>query len=290
MARTRRVKFTRMGVTTYHLMSRTNDKRFLFEKGKVKSELIEALRRAADFSGVKIKAYVAMSNHFHVVVRVTRTEALIPEAELIRRVGVLNGAAAAEALALRWENLHAAGFEATLKEEQDKLRHRMNDISEFMKSFKELFDRWYKRDQAYCGSLWSGRFKSTIVQDGEYLARCIRYILLNPIRAGIVTQIKDYKWCWSENAVETYKNEVNEGAVPSEEWGRVRVAQIGAGVIFGSEAFVRETGYALGGCFYARSLSVRGVSVRGASKQSGSLKGSSSHGWRLAKAASKDEI
>ena len=46
MARTRRIK--KDSDAHYHLMSRTNDRRFLFENGEVKSELVSALRRAAD--------------------------------------------------------------------------------------------------------------------------------------------------------------------------------------------------------------------------------------------------
>ncbi len=45
MARTRRIK--KNSDAHYHLMSRTNDRRFLFEKGEVKTELVSALRRAA---------------------------------------------------------------------------------------------------------------------------------------------------------------------------------------------------------------------------------------------------
>lgn len=49
MARTRRIK--RDGDAHYHLMSRTNDRRFLFSKGRVKGEIVSLLRRAAAFSG-----------------------------------------------------------------------------------------------------------------------------------------------------------------------------------------------------------------------------------------------
>ena len=91
MARTARVKLSGAGVADYHLMSRTNDRRFLFEKAATKTMLVDALRRAAEFCGVRILAHVAMSNHFHVVVRVTRTDAPVPEEELVRRVGVLKG-------------------------------------------------------------------------------------------------------------------------------------------------------------------------------------------------------
>ena len=60
MARTRRIK--KDSDAHYHLMSRTNDRRFLFENGEVKSELVSALRRAADIlqkqgaSAVKMKS------------------------------------------------------------------------------------------------------------------------------------------------------------------------------------------------------------------------------------------
>ena len=54
MARTARVKENAAGTAHYHLMSRANDKRFLFEKGRVKDSLVDALKRAAEFSGIAL--------------------------------------------------------------------------------------------------------------------------------------------------------------------------------------------------------------------------------------------
>ena len=164
MARTRRIKTD--GNAHYHLMSRANDRRFLFEKGAVKTELVAALRRTAEFCGIAIKAYAAMGNHFHVVVKVTKPDEPVGTQELLRRVGVLRGEKAMRELSGRWDDLVAAGFDATLREEQDRLRARMHDVSEFVKLFKEVFDRIYKRDRKYCGSIWSGRFASTLIEDG----------------------------------------------------------------------------------------------------------------------------
>ena len=79
MARTRRIKKMAAGVAYYHLMSRTNDKRFLFDGGNVKTQLVDALKRAAAFSGVEIDAYAVMDDHFHVVCKVVRTDEPIPE-------------------------------------------------------------------------------------------------------------------------------------------------------------------------------------------------------------------
>ena len=72
----------------------------------------------------------------------------------------------------------------------------MNDISEFMKTFKEAFNVRFKRGRGYTGSIWSGRFKSTLVEGGRYLEICRRYVYLNPVRAGIVRRAADYAWCW----------------------------------------------------------------------------------------------
>ena len=81
MARTSRVKKNTAGTAYYHIMSRTNDKRFLFEKGRIKSSLVDALKRSAAFSGIKLKAYAAMDNHFHVVCMVVRSDEPISESE-----------------------------------------------------------------------------------------------------------------------------------------------------------------------------------------------------------------
>ena len=124
MARTARIKKEATGTAHYHLMSRANDRRFLFEKGKVKDSLVDALKRAAEFSGVGLEAYAGMDNHFHVVCRVERTDEPVPEGELVRRVGVLKGAKAAARLAGRWEELRGSGGEALVEAEQARLRSR----------------------------------------------------------------------------------------------------------------------------------------------------------------------
>lgn len=272
MARTRRIKIESEGTAYYHLMSRTNDKRFLFSKGAVKTELVLALKRAAEFSGIELEAYAAMDNHFHVICKVVRGGEPVSGSELIRRVGVLKGRKAAEELAEHWDDLEKAGFDATLKTEQDRLRARMNDISAMMKTFKELFNLWYKREKGYCGSIWAGRFTSTLVEKGRYLAVCRRYVMLNPVRARIVTQAKDYKWSWSREEGEEMR--VNMGSVPEEKLMK-RVAQIGGGKILGSEEFVRKWVFGLGHLVSSKSAGAHKV---------GEI-GYSSHGWKLEKKA-----
>jgi len=44
------------------------------------------------------------------------------------------------------------------------------------------------------GTLWEGRYKSTVVDAESYLQACSRYIELNPVRAGMVVHPRDYRW------------------------------------------------------------------------------------------------
>jgi putative transposase len=44
------------------------------------------------------------------------------------------------------------------------------------------------------GSLWEGRFKSSLIDSERYLLICRRYIEANPVRAGMVTHASHYPW------------------------------------------------------------------------------------------------
>lgn len=56
--------------------------------------------------------------------------------------------------------------------------------------YAQYFNKKYKRR----GHLYQGRFKSIIVQSGSYLMHLVRYIHLNPVRAGMVRHPEHYLW------------------------------------------------------------------------------------------------
>lgn len=56
--------------------------------------------------------------------------------------------------------------------------------------YVQYINRTYKRS----GTLWEGRFRSCLTQSEDYVLACYRYIELNPVRAGMVNQPKDYRW------------------------------------------------------------------------------------------------
>ena len=197
MARTSRVK--KSVDARYHVISRIAGKRFLLSSPSVKREMVEILARVAEFSGVYVFAYCVMDNHFHIVCKVLK-EPLVAESEVIRRIAVLKGNEAASSIAEHLAELRSQGRDDLAELELDRWRRRMNDLSEFVKTFKETFDRAYRRRNPYNGSFWDGRFRSTCVESGDYLHRVTRYVNYNPVRAGIVSQSVRYAWCTDGSA------------------------------------------------------------------------------------------
>jgi hypothetical protein len=78
----------------------------------------------------------------------------------------------------------------------------MYDVSEFFKALKQQFSQWYNSRNGRCGPLWEQRFKSVLVQGcPDVLLTMSAYIDLNPVRAGLVADPKDYRHCGYAEAV-----------------------------------------------------------------------------------------
>jgi putative transposase len=60
---------------------------------------------------------------------------------------------------------------------------------------KGRFAQWYNRRHGRYGVLWAERFKSVLIEGGEALAAVAAYIELNPVRAGLCADPKDYRYC-----------------------------------------------------------------------------------------------
>lgn len=58
------------------------------------------------------------------------------------------------------------------------------------RDYVRLFNKTHNRS----GTLWEGRFKSSLVDADSYCLACYRYIELNPVRAGMVRHPAHYRW------------------------------------------------------------------------------------------------
>ena len=93
-------------------------------------------------------------------------------------------------------NAAAKGVFVQFLREYERFYRRMWDVSEFMKLLKQRFSSWYNRTKDRKGTLWEERFKSILVEGaGEALITMAAYIDLNPVRAGVVAEPQDYRWC-----------------------------------------------------------------------------------------------
>lgn len=63
-----------------------------------------------------------------------------------------------------------------------------------MKLLGQRYVQHVNRLHRRSGTLWEGRFRSSIVQDEAYLLGCSRYIELNPVRAGMVAHPAEHRW------------------------------------------------------------------------------------------------
>jgi len=67
-------------------------------------------------------------------------------------------------------------------------------LAQMMQSVGRRYVRYFNDRQRRTGTLWEGRFKSTLIQSERYLLSCMAYIDLNPVRAGMVSSAGDYPW------------------------------------------------------------------------------------------------
>lgn len=69
-----------------------------------------------------------------------------------------------------------------------------DSLSQWMQAVGRRYVRYFNDRHGRTGTLWEGRYKSTLVQAERYFLACMVYIDLNPVRAGIAVQPQDYPW------------------------------------------------------------------------------------------------
>lgn len=67
-------------------------------------------------------------------------------------------------------------------------------IAKLMQAIGRRYVQYVNRFYRRTGSLWEGRYKSSLIEAESYLITCMRYIELNPVRAGMVQDPSLYRW------------------------------------------------------------------------------------------------
>jgi putative transposase len=175
----------------YHCIARVVGGQFLL--GDVEKEKLRLLLwEYAEFCGLEIVTYCVMSNHFHVLVRVPEDVAL-SDVELLEKIRRFYGK---KSPLVQTMQKHFEKHGKVPEDLRQSLMGRMGDVSNFMKEVKQRFSKWYNKQTNRFGTMWAERFKSVLVEDSvDAVSTVAMYVDLNPVRAGLVKDPKDYRYC-----------------------------------------------------------------------------------------------
>lgn len=103
-------------------------------------------------------------------------------------------------------------------------------LSKMMQAIGRAYVRRFNNRHQRTGTLWEGRYKSTVVQSDRYVLACMAYIDLNPVRAGMVVEPQQHTWSSHRHYVgQVFDRDV---VPPPTYWG------------LGNTPFAREANYA----------------------------------------------
>ncbi len=68
-------------------------------------------------------------------------------------------------------------------------------VSSMMQLASATVARHWNRLKGHEGSFWEHPFKCTIIQSGQHLLNCMRYVSMNMSRAGVVSHPSEWHWC-----------------------------------------------------------------------------------------------
>ncbi len=179
----------------YHCISRVVDRNFVFQVHE-RDVFRKILRQVESFTGVRVITWTILSNHFHLLLEVPPAPEVPPsDDEILSRCRSLYSPTSM--IEIEWEFANAERLgPAALETLRGKYLRRMWDLSEFMKTLKQKFTTWFNRKHDREGTLWERRFTSVLVEGSWHcLLKVAAYIDLNAVRAGMVDDPQDYRWC-----------------------------------------------------------------------------------------------
>ena len=148
-----------------------------------KQWVIDRLATLTQVFAIEVCAYAVMSNHYHVVIKVNRKQALSwRDADIIHRWQQLFGTP----VLIEQYIQGRLTSRAAIKQAQAIIaqwRSRLYDLSWFMRCLNEHLARRANQEDQCKGRFWEGRFSSQALLDEAGLLTCMAYVDLNPIRA-----------------------------------------------------------------------------------------------------------
>ncbi|WP_372880464.1 transposase [Psychromonas sp.] len=182
----------------YHCISRCVRRAFLCGEDQYSGQsfehrrqwMVDRIHQLSDIFAIDVCAYSIMSNHYHLVLHVNEAEiSACSDKEICNRWYRLYSGSAIVSRWLKGELAPETEINVAL-EVIRKWRHRLLDISWFMRSLNEFIARKANKEDNCKGRFWEGRFKSQALLDKQALLTCMAYVDLNPIRAKLAERLE----------------------------------------------------------------------------------------------------
>ena len=183
----------------YHVINRCVRRAFLCGEDALTGQsyehrrgwIVDKIKQLASVFCIDICAYAVMSNHYHLVLKIDiQTHQQLTSNDVISRWTTLFSSNTLANRHLQGETLSAAEL-SILNNLIEQWRERLASISWFMRCLNEEIARKANREDGCKGAFWEGRFKSQALLDDQALLACMMYVDLNPVRAGIASNLQD---------------------------------------------------------------------------------------------------
>ncbi|QNB46245.1 hypothetical protein BR63_07915 [Thermanaerosceptrum fracticalcis] len=86
-------------------------------------------------------------------------------------------------------------------------------LGKFMHGLQSNYAHYFNMRHNKVGSLFQDRYKAFHVEENQYLLQLIRYIHLNPMRAGLVEFLRDYPWTSHHDILQLKSNLIDLSVV-----------------------------------------------------------------------------
>jgi len=193
MTRPRKEQVSLADTPYYHIVSRCVRRTYLCGADHLTGRSYEhrrqwiedRIRILSSLFGVDICAYAVMSNHLHLVVKLTPASiSALSDREILERwASLFKG----PLLVQKWLNGESLGAEQreAVSACINLYRKRLNDLGWFMKCLNEPIARQANKEDGCTGHFWESRYKSQALLTEEAVLSAMAYVDLNPVRAGL---------------------------------------------------------------------------------------------------------
>jgi REP element-mobilizing transposase RayT len=200
----------------YHCVSRCVRRAFLCGEDELTGRsyehrrdwIVEKLKQLDEVFSISICSYAVLHNHTHTVLKIDRESALKwRDDEVISRWTSLYKPSPIVSRYLDGIKLTKAEL-AVVAEDVEKWRHRLYDVSWFMRNLNESISRQANEEDHCTGKFWEGRFKCQALLDDAALLTCMSYVDLNPVRAKIADTPEASDFTSIQERIRHYQKEI----------------------------------------------------------------------------------